>query len=55
MVKDIKGLVELLRGLQIHLTQKATSGRKSLAFRFIPQSNAILDCSPIIAVGHFIP
>ncbi|CAN4090261.1 unnamed protein product [Withania somnifera] len=30
-------------------------GRTSLAFRLIPQSNAILDCSPITAAGHVIP
>ncbi|KAH0777825.1 hypothetical protein KY290_009236 [Solanum tuberosum] len=30
-------------------------GRTSLAFRLIPQSNAILDCSPITASGHVIP
>ncbi|KAF9624054.1 hypothetical protein IFM89_007752 [Coptis chinensis] len=32
-----------------------TSGRTSLAFRLMPQSNAILDCSPITAAGHVIP
>ncbi|XP_030453749.1 uncharacterized protein LOC115675287 isoform X2 [Syzygium oleosum] len=30
-------------------------GRTSLAFRLMPQSNAVLDCSPIAAVGHVIP
>lgn len=30
-------------------------GRTSLAFRLMPQSNAILDCSPITAAGHVIP
>ncbi|KAJ8562833.1 hypothetical protein K7X08_031285 [Anisodus acutangulus] len=30
-------------------------GRTSLAFRLTPQSNAILDCSPIAAAGHVIP
>lgn len=29
--------------------------RTSLAFRLMPQSNAVLDCSPIAAVGHVIP
>ncbi|KAG5576838.1 hypothetical protein H5410_056972, partial [Solanum commersonii] len=29
-------------------------GRTSLAFRLIPQSNAISDYSPIIATGHVI-
>lgn len=33
----------------------STSGRTSLAFRLMPQSNAILDCSPIAAAGHVIP
>lgn len=32
-----------------------TMGRTSLAFRLMPQSSAILDCSPIIAAGHAIP
>ncbi|XP_059656428.1 uncharacterized protein LOC132303257 isoform X2 [Cornus florida] len=31
------------------------SGRTSLAFRLMPQSNAILDCSPIEAAGHIVP
>ncbi|KAF5737804.1 hypothetical protein HS088_TW13G00694 [Tripterygium wilfordii] len=30
-------------------------GRMSLAFRLMPQGNAILDCSPIAAAGHIIP
>lgn len=30
-------------------------GRTSLAFRLMPQANAILDCSPIAAAGHVIP
>ncbi|KAM7271758.1 hypothetical protein ACFE04_030972 [Oxalis oulophora] len=30
-------------------------GRTSLAFRLMPQGNAILDCSPIAAAGHMIP
>lgn len=29
--------------------------RTSLAFRLMPQSNAILDCRPIAAAGHAIP
>lgn len=29
--------------------------RTSLAFRLMPQTNAILDCSPIAAAGHVIP
>ncbi|XP_059446182.1 uncharacterized protein LOC132177754 [Corylus avellana] len=31
------------------------SGRTSLAFRLMPQGNAILDCSRIAAAGHVIP
>ncbi|KAG4386699.1 hypothetical protein GLYMA_11G104000v4 [Glycine max] len=30
-------------------------GRSSLAYRLMPQGNAILDCSPIAAAGHVIP
>ncbi|MQL98160.1 hypothetical protein Taro_030861 [Colocasia esculenta] len=30
-------------------------GRASLVFKLMPQSNAILDCSPITAAGHVIP
>ncbi|XP_014494593.1 uncharacterized protein LOC106756613 [Vigna radiata var. radiata] len=30
-------------------------GRTSLAYRLMPQGNAILDCSPIAAAGHIIP
>ncbi|KAF8407476.1 hypothetical protein HHK36_006610 [Tetracentron sinense] len=30
-------------------------GRTSLAFRLMPQGNAMLDCSPIAAAGHVIP
>lgn len=36
-------------------TGTINSGRTSLAFRLMPQSNAILDCSPIAAAGHVIP
>lgn len=32
----------------------SSSGRTSLAFRLMPQGNAILDCSPIAAAGHVI-
>ncbi|CAN1310681.1 U-box domain-containing protein 62 [Linum perenne] len=31
------------------------SGRTSLAFRLMPQANAVLDCSPVAAAGHVIP
>lgn len=30
-------------------------GRTSLVFRLMPQSNAILDCSPVTAAGHVTP
>ncbi|XP_022733884.1 uncharacterized protein LOC111287527 isoform X2 [Durio zibethinus] len=30
-------------------------GRTSLAFRLMPQGNAVLDCSPVAAAGHVIP
>ncbi|KAK4756133.1 hypothetical protein SAY87_009890 [Trapa incisa] len=30
-------------------------GRTSLAFRLMPQGNAILDCTPIASAGHAIP
>lgn len=30
-------------------------GRTSLAFRLMPQNNAILDCSPISDAGHIVP
>ncbi|KAK6921445.1 hypothetical protein RJ641_011952 [Dillenia turbinata] len=33
----------------------SSSGRTSLAFRLMPQGNAILDCSPIAAAGHVVP
>ncbi|KAI3744136.1 hypothetical protein L1987_57212 [Smallanthus sonchifolius] len=33
----------------------ANSGRSSLAFRHMPQGNAVLDCSPIRTAGHVIP
>ncbi|CAA3020963.1 Hypothetical predicted protein [Olea europaea subsp. europaea] len=33
----------------------ASGGRTLLAFRLMPQGNAILDCSPIAAAGHIIP
>ncbi|KAK9051253.1 hypothetical protein SSX86_027880 [Deinandra increscens subsp. villosa] len=33
----------------------ANVGRSSLAFRLMPQGNAILDCSPIRTAGHVIP
>ncbi|KAG2707817.1 hypothetical protein I3843_05G149100 [Carya illinoinensis] len=38
-----------------YLSGTSGSGRTSLAFRLMPQGNAILDCSPIAAAGHVIP
>ncbi|XP_065852232.1 uncharacterized protein [Euphorbia lathyris] len=38
-----------------HSSGTNNGGRISLAFRLIPQGNAILDCSPIAAAGHVIP
>ncbi|KAL6551325.1 hypothetical protein OROMI_021813 [Orobanche minor] len=32
-----------------------SGGRISLAFRLMPQGNAILDCTPIASAGHVIP
>ncbi|KAM3235124.1 putative protein isoform X1 [Capsicum annuum] len=43
------------RGTADHCVGTICGGRTSLAFRLIPQSNAILDCSPITAAGHVIP
>ncbi|KAI8538503.1 hypothetical protein RHMOL_Rhmol09G0108900 [Rhododendron molle] len=36
-------------------SSRTSNGRTSLAFRLVPQGNAILDCSPIAAAGHVIP
>ncbi|GER39220.1 RING/U-box superfamily protein [Striga asiatica] len=38
-----------------NLLMPPSGGRISLAFRLIPQVNAILDCTPIAAAGHVIP
>nr|XP_043624183.1 uncharacterized protein LOC122595802 [Erigeron canadensis] len=38
-----------------YIPATANAGRSSLAFRLMPQGNAILDCSPIRAAGHVIP
>ncbi|MBA0550807.1 hypothetical protein Golob_021721, partial [Gossypium lobatum] len=38
-----------------HLSGINNGGRTSLAFRLMPQGNAILDCSPVAAAGHVIP
>lgn len=38
-----------------YMSCTSSGGRTSLAFRLMPQGNAILDCSPIAAVGHVIP
>ncbi|KAL5759108.1 hypothetical protein ACOSQ2_017946 [Xanthoceras sorbifolium] len=38
-----------------YMSCTSSGGRTSLAFRLMPQGNAILDCSPIAAAGHVIP
>ncbi|KAJ9563518.1 hypothetical protein OSB04_008678 [Centaurea solstitialis] len=38
-----------------HSPATSNTGRSSLAFRLMPQGNAILDCSPIRTAGHVIP
>ncbi|XWS22889.1 hypothetical protein CRYUN_Cryun29cG0074700 [Craigia yunnanensis] len=38
-----------------YLSGIGNGGRTSLAFRLMPQGNAILDCSPVAAAGHVIP
>ncbi|XVE74619.1 hypothetical protein DITRI_Ditri12bG0031900 [Diplodiscus trichospermus] len=38
-----------------YLSSINNGGRTSLAFRLMPQGNAILDCSPVAAAGHVIP
>ncbi|KAJ4886960.1 RING/U-box superfamily protein [Raphanus sativus] len=43
------------RATSDHLSGSDTRGRASLAFRLMPKSNAILDCSPVEAAGHVIP
>ncbi|MCD7446122.1 hypothetical protein HAX54_037329 [Datura stramonium] len=43
------------RGAADNYVGATCGGRTSLAFRLIPQSNAILDCSPIAAAGHVTP
>ncbi|BBG94671.1 Protein of unknown function D [Prunus dulcis] len=59
-----KALSHATAGLRPAASYKAASdyssginngGRTSLAFRLMPQGNAILDCSPIAAAGHVIP
>ncbi|KAI3728526.1 hypothetical protein L6452_17163 [Arctium lappa] len=45
----------LCRAVTDHASASANPGRSSLAFRLMPQGNAILDCSPITAAGHVIP
>ncbi|GAA0159781.1 hypothetical protein LIER_16485 [Lithospermum erythrorhizon] len=37
-----------------NVTGTSPSGRTSLAFRLMPQSNAILDCSPVAVAGHVV-
>ncbi|KAJ6312095.1 hypothetical protein OIU77_013780 [Salix suchowensis] len=43
------------RAASDHSSGANSGGRTSLAFRLMPQGNAILDCSPIAAAGHVIP
>ncbi|XP_010277317.1 PREDICTED: uncharacterized protein LOC104611796 isoform X2 [Nelumbo nucifera] len=43
------------RAVPEYSSSTVNSGRTSLAFRLMPQGNAILDCSPIAAAGHVIP
>ncbi|CAN6990921.1 hypothetical protein IGI04_003283 [Brassica rapa subsp. trilocularis] len=43
------------RATSDHFSGTDTRGRASLAFRLMPKSNAILDCSPVEAAGHVIP
>uniref|UniRef100_A0A2P2L773 PUB 62/63 C-terminal domain-containing protein n=1 Tax=Rhizophora mucronata TaxID=61149 RepID=A0A2P2L773_RHIMU len=44
----------LYRVASDYLSGTNNGGRASLMFRLMPQSNAILDCSPIAAAGHVI-
>lgn len=39
----------------LNYPMKLCDCRTSLAFRLMPQGNAVLDCSPIAAAGHVIP
>ncbi|KAK6160528.1 hypothetical protein DH2020_003909 [Rehmannia glutinosa] len=59
-----KALSQATAGLRPAASYRATpdnllippsGGRISLAFRLMPQGNAILDCTPISAAGHVIP
>ncbi|XP_062112943.1 uncharacterized protein LOC133824092 [Humulus lupulus] len=58
-----KALSHTTAGLRPAASYRASSeylannggGRASLAFRLMPQGNAVLDCSPIAAAGHIIP
>lgn len=43
------------RAISDNLLISPSGGRTSLTFRLMPQSNAILDCTPIAAAGHVIP
>ncbi|KAJ0096152.1 hypothetical protein Patl1_15791 [Pistacia atlantica] len=45
----------LYRAAPDYMSCTNSGGRTSLAFRLMPQGNAILDCSPIAAAGHVIP
>lgn len=39
----------------LNYPMKLCDCRTSLAFRLMPQGNAVLDCSPVAAAGHVIP
>ncbi|KAJ8769879.1 hypothetical protein K2173_008961 [Erythroxylum novogranatense] len=43
------------RAASDYASSSNSGGRTSLAFRLMPQSNAILDCSRMVAAGHVIP
>ncbi|KAL8534927.1 hypothetical protein ACS0TY_010819 [Phlomoides rotata] len=43
------------RAMSDNATIPVNGGRTSLAFKLMPQGNAILDCNPIVAAGHVIP
>ncbi|KAI3421641.1 uncharacterized protein J3R85_011992 [Psidium guajava] len=45
----------LHRAVPDYFAGSTGGGMTSLAFRLMPQSNSVLDCSPIAAAGHIIP
>ncbi|CDP21154.1 unnamed protein product [Coffea canephora] len=62
-----KALIHATAGLRPAVSHRSSGGRNfstdqytlpcrtSLVFRFMPQGNAIRDCSPIATAGHVIP